>query len=232
MHQISDTVFAENFLFDVEIATPLLPSPYEAHPYLLVENFLDEDTCKSIIDAAREDGDVTEATLRSNNHSSNTKIRNTKIHKLSTTHQNIYNAALNKIRPTIEQFFSLSLTQSTQPQLLEYTKGSFYKAHSDDSSVLVKDGEIIGFKQVAPQRKITTLLFLSTQADEITTSYQFKGGELSFSYFKDAQGKVITFTPKMGSIIVFGSNPIYTHEVHEVTEGYRLTVAQWHDAIL
>ncbi len=232
MHQISDKVFAEDFLFEVEIATPLLPSPYETYPYLLIENFLDEDTCKSIIDEAREDHDVTEAALKSNNNSSNTKIRNTKIHKLSTPHQHIYDEALNKVRSSIETFFSLSLTHATQPQLLEYTKGSFYKAHSDDSSVLVREGEIIGFKQVAPQRKITTLLFLSEQADEITTPYQFKGGELSFSYFKDAQGKTITFSPKMGSLIVFGSNPIYTHEVHEVTEGYRLSVAQWHDAIV
>ena len=232
MHQISDKVFAEDFLFEVEIATPLLPSPYESYPYLLIENFLDEETCQNIINEAIADSDVTQAALRSNNKSSNTKIRNTKIHKLSTPHLNIYNDALNNIRPTIEEFYSLSLTQSTQPQLLEYTKGSFYKAHSDDSSVLVKDREIIGFKQVAPQRKITTLLFLSEQVKEITTPYQFKGGELTFSYFRDAQGDTMTFAPKMGTIIVFGSNPIYTHEVHDVTDGYRLTVAQWHDAIL
>jgi len=232
MHQISDKVFAEDFLFDLEITTPLLPSPYESYPYLLIENFLDEESCKSIIDEARINDDVTEAALRSDNKSSNTKIRNTKIHKLSTTHQCIYNEALQNLRPHIEKFFSLSLTQSTQPQLLEYTQGSFYKAHSDDSSVLLKEGTIIGFKQVASQRKITTLLFLSEQADEISTPYQFKGGELTFNYFRDEKDKLILLTPKMGTLIVFGSNPIYTHEVKEVLDGYRLSIAQWHDAIL
>ena len=232
MHQISDKVFAEEFLFDLEITTPLLPSPYEEYPYLLVEEFLDEETCKGIIDDARVDSDTVKAALRSDDKSLNAKIRNTKIHKLSSTHQSIYSDALEKLRPSIEQFFSLSLTQSTQPQLLEYTKGSFYKPHSDDSSVLMRDGKVIGFKQVAPQRKITTLLFLSEQADELTTPYQFRGGELTFSYFRDANDEPMLFTPKMGTLIVFGSNPIYTHEVKEVLAGYRLTIAQWHDAIL
>ena len=232
MHQISDKVFAEDFLFEVEIATPLLPSPYEVYPYLLIENFLDESTCQSIIDEARANNDVTEAALRSNQSGLNTKIRNTKIHKFSAIHHNIYNDALNNIRPTIEQFFSLSLTQSTQPQLLEYTQGSFYKAHSDDSSVLMRDGKIIGFKQVAPQRKLTTLLFLSEYFQEVETPYQFNGGALVFNYFKDADGKTLELKGKMGTLIVFGSNPIYTHEVKEVIEGYRLTVAQWHDALL
>jgi len=232
MHQISDKVFAEDFLFEVEIATPLLPSPYESYPYLIIENFLDVATCQSIIDAAQADNDVTEAALRSENSSLNTKIRKTKIHKLSPTYQTIYNDALTNLRPKIEQFFSLSLTQSTQPQLLEYTKGSFYKAHSDDSSVLMRDEKIIGFKQVAPQRKLTTLLFLSEQTQDVQTPYQFNGGSLLFNYFKDAEGNTLAMKAKMGTLIVFGSNPIYTHEVQEVTEGYRLTVAQWHDALL
>ena len=232
MHQISDKVFAKDFLFEVEIATPLLPSPYEAYPYLLIENFLDENICKEIIDTAQTDHDGIEATLRSDKSTLNTQIRNTKIHKLSTRHQALYTSALESIRPQVEKFFSLSLTQSTQPQLLEYTQGSFYKAHSDDSSVLLKDTQVMGFKQVAPQRKITTLLFLSEHTQEVTSPYQFSGGALSFTYFEDAEGKAIRFTPKMGSLIVFGSNPIYTHEVDEVTDGYRLTVAQWHDALL
>ena len=232
MYQISDKIFAEDFLFQVKIATPLLPSPYETYPYLVIENFLDEVTCQSIIDEARADHNVTEAGLRSENSSLNTKIRNTKIHKLSTPHQSIYNDALNNIRPNIEQFFSLSLTQSTQPQLLEYTQGSFYKAHSDDSSVLIRDEEIIGFKQVAPQRKLTTLLFLSEYSQKVKTPYQFNGGALVFNYFKDTDGKTIELKGRMGTLIVFGSNPIYTHEVREVTKGYRLTIAQWHDALL
>ncbi len=233
MHQISDKVFAEDFLFELDIATPLLPSPYEEFPFLIIENFLDEATCKEIIDQAKASSDVTDAQLRSSITSLNQKIRNTKIHTLTTLHQKLYDDALNTIRPQIDNFFSLSMTSSTKPQVLEYTKGSFYKAHSDDSSILIdKSGNIKGFKQVAPQRKVTTLLFISEHSDDKLSPYQFSGGELTFNYFKDSEGLPLILTPKMGTLIVFGSNPIYTHEVKVVEDGYRLTVAQWHDAIL
>ena len=233
MHQISDKVFAEDFLFELDIETPLLPSPYEEFPYLIIENFLDEATCKEIIDSAKADSDTTNAELRSNNETLDQNIRNTKIHKLSPLHQKLYDEAFDTLRPQIESFYSLSLTSSTQPQLLEYTAGSFYKAHSDDSSVLIdKNRDIVGFKQVAPQRKVTTLLFISEHSDKVLSPYQFSGGKLTFNYFKDSESNPLLLTPKMGTIIIFGSNPIYTHEVKTVEDGYRLTVAQWHDAIL
>jgi len=233
MHQISDKVFAEDFLFELDITTPLLPSPYEEFPFLIIENFLDEKVCKEIIDSTKADSDTTDAELRSSDATLDQKIRNTKIHKLSPLHQRLYNGAFNAIRPQIESFYSLSLTSSTQPQLLEYTAGSFYKAHSDDSSVLVdKSMNIVGFKQVAPQRKVTTLLLVSEYSDKELSPYQFSGGELTFNYFKDSEGQELLLTPKMGTLIIFGSNPIYTHEVKVVTGGYRLTVAQWHDALM
>ncbi len=233
MHQISDKVFAEDFLFELDIETPLLPSPYEEFPYLIIENFLDEATCKEIIDSAKADNDAIDAELRSSDETLNQKIRNTKIHKLSSLHQKLYDEAFNTLRPKIESFYSLSLTSSTKPQLLEYTKDSFYKAHSDDSSVLIdKNKNIVGFKQVAPQRKITTLLFVSEQGDGKLSPYQFSGGELTFNYFKDSDNRALLLTPKMGPLIVVGGNPIYTREVKTVKDGYRLTVAQWHDAIL
>jgi len=233
MRQISDEVFAEDFLFDVEIATPLLPSPYARLPYLVIENFLDDTTCKEIIDQAQSIHDSIDAQLRSDTRADNQKIRKTKIHTLSSYHQDLYDKAFDTIREEIEHFFALSLTQATKPQLLEYTAGSFYKPHSDDSSVLIdRSKNIIGFKQVAPARKITTLLFVSEYCESDPDAYHFCGGELAFSYFQNSEGQALHIKPKMGTLIVFGSNPIYTHEVKEVTDGFRLTVAQWHDGIL
>ena len=233
MKQISDKVFAKEFLFNVEIATPLLPSPYVEYPFLLIENFLDDETCQEIIDSTQVDADSVDAALRSSSNTLDKKIRKTKIHTLSPLSKKQYDTAFDALRPEIEAFFSLSLSNSTKPQLLEYTKGYFYKAHSDDSSVLVsKSGEIVGFKQVAPQRKITTLLFVSEQVEQPKTAYEFSGGSLLFNYFSGEDGKVLTLTPKMGSLIVFGSNPIYTHEVLPVTDGRRVSIAQWHDALL
>lgn len=233
MRQISDTLFAEEFLFEVSIATPLLPSPYEALPFLVIEDFFDVATCQAIIDQTCSDSEAIEATLRSAQTPLNQNIRHTKIHTLSPQHQKQYDQSFDAHRYDIEKFFSLSLTQATQAQLLSYTKGSFYKAHADDSSLLLhKDGQIAGFKQVAPQRKITSLLFLSEHVSKAPSSYQYCGGALTFNFLKDAEHQEVLLRPKMGTMIVFASNPIFTHEVKMVREGYRVTVAQWHDALL
>ncbi len=234
LRQISDKVFAEAFLFDLDIATPLLPSPYAEFPFLVIEGFMDELSCKAIVDAAKKAKNAKHAALLSRRKKLNQKIRKTKILTLSPAHKKLYTQAFNRARPEIEHFFSLSLTTSTDVQVLEYTPGSFYKAHADDSSMLVDldDGKVVGFKQVSPQRKVSSVLFASEQSETVHTPYQFSGGELIYNYFKDEEGNTVMFRPKMGTLIVFASNPIYTHEVKTVTEGYRLTLVQWHDALL
>jgi SM-20-related protein len=233
VRQISDKVFAEDFLFELDIATPLMPNPYLEYPYLIIENLLDQQCCKQIISAIQRDDDAQTAALRSRKKKLDKSIRKTKIYTLMPIHQELYEQAFERIRPQIEAFFALSLTTSTAVQVLEYTKGSFYKAHADDSNVLVdKKGETIGFKQVAPHRKLSTVLFISEHSDDVQDQYSYSGGELAFNYFHDLNGNTLTLKPKMGTLVVFASNPIYTHEVKEVIEGYRLTLVQWHDALL
>ena len=136
-----------------------------------------------------------------------------------------------KHQKDIEEFFSLPLTTSTKIQTLEYTKGSFYKAHSDDSNVLLKDDELVGFIPVAPQRKITSVLFTTSHNKEKTKN-SFQGGELVFNYLYDEEEKQIRLEPQAGDMIVFLSNPYFTHEVLEVKDGYRLSLVQWHDGII
>ncbi len=232
LRQISDKIFAEDFLFELDIAMPLMPNPYNELPYLIIEDFLDERTCQQIINNIQKDNNAKDAALRSRSKKLNQRIRKTKIYKLKRLHAKLYAEAFAKARPQIEAFFALSLTTATDVQVLEYTEGYFYKPHADDSSMLIdQDGNIIGFKQVAPQRKLSSVLFASAYSESITDPYSFNGGELTFNYFRDQEGNTVMFKPKMGTLIVFASNPIYTHEVKPVNEGYRLTLVQWHDAI-
>ncbi len=232
MRQISDKIFAEDFLFELDIALPLMPNPYNELPYLVIENFLDERTCQQIVNGIQKDNNAKGAALRSRSKKMNQRIRKTKIYKLKRLHAKLYADAFEKARPQIEAFFALSLTTATDVQVLEYTKGYFYKPHADDSSVLIdQDENIVGFKQVAPLRKITTVMFASRYDAAGTDNYSFNGGELTFNYFRDKEENAVILKPKMGSLIVFPSNPIYTHEVKPVQEGYRLTLVQWHDAI-
>lgn len=236
MVQISNQIFCKKFLTEMDIKTGLLPNPYYDLPFMLIKNFLSDKTCEEITSAMRLNQDVCEAEIRKYESikiqtGKDTSIRKTNIHKLSIRHENIYNKSFEKHQIDIEKFFNLSLTTSTDIQALEYTKGSFYKQHSDDSSVLLKDNEVVGFLPVALERKITTVLF-TTNHSHIVSKNNFNGGELIFNYLYDREGKIVEIKPKAGDMIVFFSNPYFTHEVLEVKKGYRVSLVQWHDAII
>ena len=103
--------------------------------------------------------------------------------------------------------------------------------HSDDSSMLYKDDNLVGFLPVARQRRISSVLF-TTSNDELASDNTFIGGELLFNFLYDEKGNEIKIKPKAGSMLVFLSNPYFTHEVLKVIEGRRITLVQWHNAII
>ena len=106
-------------------------------------------------------------------------------------------------------------------------------AHADDSNALVdKNGEIVGYVTVAPERKLSTVLFTTSCVATAIKEDEFRGGELLFNYLYDTEGETILFRANAGDMIIFPSNPYFTHEVLPVTQGYRLTLVQWHNAIL
>ncbi len=83
------------------------------------------------------------------------EYRKTNIYKLDTFYKNYYDEQFIKYKPMIEEYFNIALTLSTDVQVLEYKKGFFYVKHADDSSEIIdKDQQTIGFKLVAPQRKL------------------------------------------------------------------------------
>jgi SM-20-related protein len=133
----------------------------------------------------------------------------------------------------IEEYFNIALTLATDVQVLEYKKGFFYIKHADDSSEIIdKDQQTIGFKLVAPQRKLTTVLFATSYATHMDEkTYCFSGGELMFNYLYTKEGETVKIKPEAGDMIIFPSNPYFSHEVLPVEEGYRLTLVQWHDAL-
>lgn len=239
MQQISNNVFCEDFILDLKLSSRLMPNPYHDYPYLLIENFLPESLCENIVDYAIKSSDVQEAKVKTRilnsvvNPSVDESIRKTVIHTLPETLLVEYEKSFKKHQGKIEDFFSIALTTATKVQVLEYTKDAFYIKHADDSNELVnEEGETIGFLQVAPQRKISTILFTSSYDESAADKMHFSGGELIFNYLFDAQGELIRIRPKAGDILAFPSNPIYSHEVLPVKEGYRLSLVQWHNAII
>lgn len=229
MHQISNFVYARDELLGMEIPTKRLPNPYHDFPYMVLEGVLSPAECRAITQAALADRDAVQAKLRG--RALDTAMRRTDIHTLSPEHQAIYEGRFAAVRDEIEAFFALSLSQATDVQVLGYESGSFYVRHSDDSSELRDhEGNTIGFRPVAPERKLTTVLFTTSYTPHPTDSDHFSGGELLFNYLCDEQGNTITLRPEAGDMVVFLSNPYFSHEVLPVKEGFRLSLVQWHNA--
>ena len=235
MTQISNKIYCADFLLNFDIETKLLPNPYYDYPFLIIENFLDENECDEINKLIKLDEDCQKAqiktTLSSNKSKTNEDIRKTNIYSLNEKYLEIYTKRFLKYQGEIEDYFKLAITNSTKVQVLEYLINSFYTMHSDDSSMLYKNNELVGFTAVAKQRKISTVLFTTT-CDDTTSDNTFEGGELLFNFLYDEEGNGIKIKPKAGTMLVFLSNPFFTHEVLKVNAGRRISLVQWHDAII
>lgn len=236
MIQISNKIFCEKFLTKLDIKTKILPNPYRDYPFMIIKGFLPSKTCEEINVFVKKNNETIDAQIRNKNgikidKDLNKSIRKTKIHKLDSVYRKIYELSFLKHKEDIEVFFNLPLSKSTKIQLLEYTKGSFYKQHCDDSSVILKNKKIVGFFPVALERKVTTVLFTTSHSD-IVSDKNFRGGELIFNYLYDEEGEQVQIKPELGDMIVFLSNPYFTHEVSVIEEGSRISLVQWHDAIV
>lgn len=231
MHQISNYIYADDSLLGMDIPSKRLPNPYADLPYMLIKNFLTSEECYAITTATLSDKEAVKAELRG--RALDTAIRKTDIHTLNSQYRTLYENRFSQKRAEIEQFFSLSLSNSTDVQVLGYEQEGFYLKHSDDSSELRdSQGVTIGFKVVAPERKLTTVLFTTTYSPDSSDNAHFSGGELLFNYLYDTDGNMITLRPEAGDMVVFLSNPYFSHEVLSVQSGFRLTLVQWHNALI
>ncbi len=222
MHQISNCVYAHDDLLAWDIPTKRLPSPYHDFPYMLIKGVLTLDECRAITSFVCDAKEYHTASLRGGDV--DTQVRKTDIYRLPGEYTSLYETRFDSLRQRIETFFALSLTQSTPLQVLGYNEGAFYVKHADDSSELRDhEGNTVGYVCVAPQRKLSTVLFANDA---------FEGGELLFNYLCDEQGHPLKIQPKAGDMLVFLSNPYFAHEVLPVTKGFRLSLVAWHDALI
>ncbi len=230
MHRISTFVYARDELLGMEMPTKRLPNPYRDFPYMVIGGVLNPAECRAITAAALADSQTVRAELRGG--SLDTAVRRTDIHTLRPEHRAMYEERFAALRGEIEDFFALSMGGSTDVQVMGYKPGAFYLRHSDDSSELRdREGNTIGFRPVAPERKLTTVLFTTSYTPHPTDKDHFSGGELLFNYLCDERGETITLRPEAGDMVVFLSNPYFSHEVLPVKEGYRLSLVQWHNAL-
>ncbi len=240
MIQISEHIFCDDFVQECYMESRFFPNPYLDYPFLIIENFLTQEQCNLVVTEIQHSSNAAQAMVKSKILNSvvipslQTEIRRTTLYKLPEYLESIYQENFTIHQNKIENTFSMALTTATQIQALEYKEGDFYIKHADDSSeILDKEKNTAGFICVAPQRKLTTVLFVSSHETKKTdtTLHSFNGGELIFNYLYDKDGKQVTLQPKAGDMVVFPSNPCFSHEVLPVISGYRATLVQWHNSI-
>ncbi|MBT8347881.1 MAG: 2OG-Fe(II) oxygenase [Sulfurovum sp.] len=240
MIQISTHIYCDSLFENIEVDNKLLANQYKDYPFLIIKNFFSSAACQKLVSLVQED----EKTKRKAKVKKEIftgivqadiveEYRKTNIYKLDAFYKNYYDEQFIKYKPVIEKYFGIALTLSTDVQVLEYKKGFFYVKHADDSSEIIdKDQKTIGFKSVAPQRKISTVLFATSHVSNTHEGARnFSGGELLFNYLYNKEGEAVKIKPEAGDMIIFPSNPYFSHEVLPVKEGYRLTLVQWYDAI-
>ena len=150
MQQISNKVFCDSYIASLKLETRLMSNPYYDFPYLVIKNFFSKSICNDIANYTYNTSEAEKAKVKTrlfngiiqaNVHES---IRKTRIHKLPNIFLDIYEKTFKSHQSKIENHFSVALTTSTKIQTLEYTKGSFYIKHADDSNEIVnKDGKTI-----------------------------------------------------------------------------------------
>jgi SM-20-related protein len=240
MIQISTHIFCDSLFETIEIDNKLLPNQYKDYPYLIIKNFFSKASCKKLVSLVQEDEETKrKAEVKKEIFTGIVQAgvveeyRKTNIYKLDSFYNNYYDEQFMKYKHVIEEYFNIALTLSTDVQVLEYKKGFFYVKHADDSSEIINlYKETIGFKLVAPQRKLSTVLFATSHETNVQNGAQsFSGGELMFNYLYNSEGESVKIKPEAGDMIIFPSNPYFSHEVLPVEEGYRLTLVQWHDTI-
>lgn len=94
------------------------------------------------------------------------------------------------------------------PQILKYSPGGFYQAHSDSDSYEAETGRW----RHDLDRDISLLLYLNDE---------FSGGDLSFEYLD------YRIRPRPGMLVWFPSDARYYHGANPVIDGTRYAIVSW-----
>jgi len=218
MIPISNKIYAKKEIFDLPFEKYPLASFYNDYPFLIFENVLSKKECENIINSLNINETYKAELVKKG---LDEDIRKTILHKPTKEIRKVFENIINGKKTHIENFFGVSLLSGTDIQILEYRNGGFYKRHADNASELVKNGRVVGYKLIKPERKITTLLFLNDD---------FDGGEIEFSHLRFKDGSRVVFKPKAGEMIVFPSHGLFAHEVKKVN-GKRFAMVKWWNAI-
>lgn len=215
----------EFFLGKLPPEARYLPDPFHDYPIFIEGSFLSKSDCTTLVEKLIASGPIADA-------GTGIGTRKSKQYLLPQDDKKTYEQAFLRVKPKIEDFFNATILSSEIAHGLGYKVGDRYDKHSDNCEpILDASGRILRFEYSIPNRQISTLLFLTDSVMDITGKLQCIGGNLSFPFIRDQQNEILIVEPRIGLFVAFPSNPIFVHEVHEVFEGFRMVIVDWHSAI-
>jgi SM-20-related protein len=193
----------------------------DRYSLLFYPNFLDDVTCREVIQKAQL-SESSPATVYGSGKADSINAHARKASRLvmpvSTT--GLVHRRLMEQKQSIEQHFSISLRDCEEPQFLRYDVGDFFVAHQDGNTGLVR------LKSDA-ERRVSVIILLNRQSEESEEPGTYSGGSLKFSnYREEPEYREFCVPLDAGTLLAFRSE--LTHEVLPVTHGKRYSIVSWY----
>lgn len=236
---------SKKYFFDEAFLLPRIPPEMRFlerfdsnYPLFLAPNVIERPVCDRIVQELRAADPNIKLAIRqvteegSQGDVVNEERRNVFWLSPSPEIVDLYRTTFEKLRNSVETFFRVTLKASEGLQTLGYGPGCKYALHADACATVTAADGTWTWEVSFGHRKISTILFLSDSVTNIFDANQCVGGDVSFDYLKDEAGDPLRIQPLKGLFIAFPSTPLFSHRVHEVTDGYRATFVEWYAADL
>lgn len=185
---------------------------------LSINDFLDAAAREEIVSEMRSaSGDAAPVYGRDDAGAIDTRVRKaTRVVVSPQTREHVMQQLLDR-KAAIEEHFGVALSNCEEPQFLRYQTGDFFVAHQDGNTPLIFDDTRF--------RKVSVIIFLSTQSEEQAPD-AYGGGSLVLHGPYPNYDVHLPVANNPGTLVAFRSET--THEVTPVTHGERYTIVSWY----
>jgi len=187
--------------------------------FLVLPNFFDEQQSQAIITEMRSAPGIPAPVYgQSAAGSVDERVRKATRQTPSTETVEYVQRRLWELKPEVEKYFGVSLSESEEQQFLRYRVGDFFVAHQDGNTGMTRmDTEA---------RRVSVVIFLNEQS-ETPKEGAYCGGSLVFHDWRGGKGSgELIQARRPGTFIAFRSET--THEVMPVTNGERYSIVGWY----
>jgi SM-20-related protein len=186
--------------------------------FLEIKDFLDPPACDALRSELREAGGSAAALLGQNGTGPvRPQVRKvTRAAVPPATSARVTRLLMNR-KEELERHFGIALGQCEEPQFLRYETGDFFVPHQDGNTPLIHDQSRF--------RKISVVLFLSTQSEDPLPG-TYGGGSLILHGHYSGPPLRVPVVAAPGTLVAFRAET--THEVTPITHGERFTIVSWY----